>query len=1350
MVRKIEYQKGEAREGGLIEGAELVDENMGKFLDWTGKKTGLKIQVAEGLKGNAEIDVNKGVMRVNPYSTEMTGAVGHELTHLIKQYDRKAYNRLQRLTIEAMMKAKGMTYEQLYAKYEAKYTEEVNSDYTVEDILEEITADGATAYINDADFAERLAREDRSLAQKIADFFREIADTLKAIIDKRGIRAVGKVMLYNEAQYRVAANTWYQALEKAGTRYKEGYTAVTDTDADTKFMLNEFGFEEHTNKEKNTWAENPNIFICNTKSDIEDFIEYCGRDEFKKHRAAFIGKIGKELAKRIQNDTGLNVEGRNVVIGTEGITHALAHHGNAKKEALRGQVQVVANMFADVPEIIGDYDSAIRTNVNNVEGIRFEKEINGKRTLITISSEKRNTLRAEDMWQRAIKKEAYSPTTNSSANADASSHVQNALGHGFFDVNIASKAEKDNTKFQLADEPIEYTRDLIAVRNVNSDNLASMLELEGMPSPSIAITKDSIGHTQFGDVTFIFGRNTIDPEADSRNMVFTSDAWTPTYDQLGVDTEIKEDKLENMRDKFYAYSRNNIMFRDTLPGAENFSHKLDRNNGDLHQMADKSYDWKLLYLNDINDKYEIKSEKKEHNYTSVTSNENTKKLANTKLREIVENAPPSGKERWAYFAERSKEIKEIFEKTTGDELFKGGEAKSNFIRNITIDSLAKGINNYLSGDSTTYTEIYYDAAKKEIDAKINTADYHKWVDENFKGAIGRKGIRNERDMFTRSGDRRSFRQLHDAYTAENIVKALWRNAEQGVSSFGSASHSARTVRGATAEKMDSIADIHAKSGLLQSDVSFNVGEAINAADEKLSNIYNVVSERAGSWSIGWDEAYNESTIKAATKAKTANEVRKYFADNSIKINETEAKQLFDIFEELRNLPTDYFEAKAKRVVGWDEVKLAVVPDDIDPSLVEQMREKGIRKIEEYPSGDNAARLEIENKAEDLKFQLDIDDDPEQDFFANIVHDSNAETQKAADTLGQLLSLIDYMPSEKAIRRTAKRIKEYTATDTDIKEIESTLFNAFNFIANVDEIDGREWSSLFADYAGELISNSSKVEVDPVAEKLFRDFRNTIKNKVFHMPEGFDGEVKTLGGIRAIRSQSGMAINITKDKGPTIDTLYDGLCTLYPGYFDKDITNPADQLEHIIDTYSSLKPKPVVSYATEEDYDAYGFASYVCIVAQRHRRINHIYHGGIKLRGALGSNNGFASIFLNLLPCFTGNSSAALRNLSISGKPLGVMHLGQFCSGSFSKHIKGELQSAHIIAEVFFLESFKPFIFACTHARPRLSYFVCEYGVLFALLNAVLLPCVGQFLACPDREQALIYPVGIISLACVSL
>ena len=46
--------------------------------------------------------------------------------------------------------------------------------------------------------------------------------------------------------------------------------------------------------------------------------------------------------------------------------------------------------------------------------------------------------------------------------------------------------------------------------------------------------------------------------------------------------------------------------------------------------------------------------------------------------------------------------------------------------------------------------------------------------------------------------------------------------------------------------------------------------------------------------------------------------------------------------------------------------------------------------------------------------------------------------------------------------------------------------------------------------------------------------------------------------------------------------------MYPGYFDKDIINPADQLERIIDTYNSLRPKPRVSYEKEEDYDAFRY------------------------------------------------------------------------------------------------------------------------------------------------------------------
>ena len=777
--KKLEYEQGEAREGGFIEGADKVNESTGKFLDWAGKKTGVKIQIAEGLKGAAEINLDKGVMKINPYSENFVGSASHELTHLIKLYDKKSFDKLQRLTVESMMKSNNMSYEELYAKYEKSYREQASADYTVEDILEEITADGATAYLNDADFAERVVKEDRGLGKKIADFFKEIADTLKAIINERGIRAVGKVMRENEARYRTAANIWYQALENAGTKYKEGYTAK-ETDTDTDAGAIKFQIAESDNGVNYVQVDvDQEMFDNLTSTEKIDFAKALLKERFKGKvlsndtiDAVLTNATYKKYGRHAGNDESLDAKSRvsTVLDQIFRISKLVAHEankGNKHESAVNGW-----DYYRTLFKIGNDYFSADFVVRKDIE----------KNVIYDLEKINKVDIDNYQMLEPSLEDREFTLKKNKST---------------FVTDNIASKADKDNTKFQLFDEPIEYTKDLIAVRNVNSDNLASMLELEGMPSPSIAITKDNLGHTQFGDVTFIFGRDTIDPEADSRNMVFTADAW-------------------------------------------------------------------------------------------------------------------------------------------------------------------------------------------------------------------------------------------------------------------------------------------------------------------------------------------------------------------------------------------------------DEVKLALVPDDIDAALIEQMREAGISDIRTYPAGDNEARAEMESKADNLKFQLNIDDDPEWNYYTNMVQEANQETRDAADTLGELLSAVDYMPSNKAIERTAKRLKKYTETDTSIEEIQNSIKTVFNYIANNEQIDGREISTVLADYAGELISNSHKVEVNPVEQKLFREFRNTIKGHTFHMPKGFEGEIRTLGGIRNIRSQSGLAINITKDKGVPIDTLYDELSDMYPDYFDRDVTNPADQLERIIDKYNELRPKPSVSYANEEDYDAFRY------------------------------------------------------------------------------------------------------------------------------------------------------------------
>ena len=76
--------------------------------------------------------------------------------------------------------------------------------------------------------------------------------------------------------------------------------------------------------------------------------------------------------------------------------------------------------------------------------------------------------------------------------------------------------------------PVEETRDLIAVHNLTEENLASSLDLGGLPSPSIAIVKAEQGHSKYGPISIVFDKSTIDPQADIRNKIYGSDAWTPT------------------------------------------------------------------------------------------------------------------------------------------------------------------------------------------------------------------------------------------------------------------------------------------------------------------------------------------------------------------------------------------------------------------------------------------------------------------------------------------------------------------------------------------------------------------------------------------------------------------------------------------------------------------------------------------------------------------------------------------------------------------------------------------------------------------------------------------------------
>lgn len=86
--------------------------------------------------------------------------------------------------------------------------------------------------------------------------------------------------------------------------------------------------------------------------------------------------------------------------------------------------------------------------------------------------------------------------------------------------------EQENEKqFSLRETVEERADGLIAVHNMRSEELLKTIEeLGGFPSPSIAIVKAKDGHSKYGGVSVVFGKETIDPKADSRNKVYSQNA----------------------------------------------------------------------------------------------------------------------------------------------------------------------------------------------------------------------------------------------------------------------------------------------------------------------------------------------------------------------------------------------------------------------------------------------------------------------------------------------------------------------------------------------------------------------------------------------------------------------------------------------------------------------------------------------------------------------------------------------------------------------------------------------------------------------------------------------------------
>ena len=93
--------------------------------------------------------------------------------------------------------------------------------------------------------------------------------------------------------------------------------------------------------------------------------------------------------------------------------------------------------------------------------------------------------------------------------------------------NSSEKSNQDVKKFSLK-QPVEEAAGLMAVHNLTEEKLKKALKLGGLPVPSIAVVKAKNGNINFGEISLLFDKETIDPQ-NKENLVFDRDVYSNTY-----------------------------------------------------------------------------------------------------------------------------------------------------------------------------------------------------------------------------------------------------------------------------------------------------------------------------------------------------------------------------------------------------------------------------------------------------------------------------------------------------------------------------------------------------------------------------------------------------------------------------------------------------------------------------------------------------------------------------------------------------------------------------------------------------------------------------------------------------
>ena len=705
---------------------------------------------------------------------------------------------------------------------------------------------------------------------------------------------------------------------------------------------------------------------------------------------------------------------------------------------------------------------------------------------------------------------------------------------------VARNGRDVKKKFSMS-SPAERTKDFVALHNKDWNVIRdAALNWGGIPSPSIAIVDAQEGHTEYGDTSVVYPRKTIDPETDSRNKVYGGDAWTPTAANAIVEREVNYEARRAAEQKIAKLANQvagGIFSRDSVIGSR-VDEVSTMDEAELAKQLAKDDAVRAAYLAEQGKDIEpVLKEKVRDSFGNQALQDYTEKIGAQELAQLyvkletgdrlteteLETARESIMDAWIadheYALNRKPELRETRIARQRDKI--SDVRVEDFIRN------AEAL--YEDGGQTRDGVDRY-ATQDKLREAVDDADVEAWVRGQLRGVLGEPGIYNGKERFTASGRRRSFRETHGAYTAENIVKAMNQADARGEGYLGVG---AKGILSVATPRYKSVDAIHADEGRLQNMPEEEYNRLLQELDKRIEGIISNVQKTSGSYDM--DEI---AGLLMENAGKNAAHIQRKFRDQGYNINNSLAEEIEKMYRQAAEMPTGYFEAKPQRVVPFGEAVAIIAPDSTPKQEIEAVERATGTNVILYKEGDNEQRLKILNGLNGVRFSAQ--DGRYRDLMG----------EKAAQYVRRLESgLVNELAENLSVPGQAKR-----------EVLRPMAEEALRTFFTDGQLDRAKLNDLFE------TAYQAGIEEDTQYIEQYGDIKKFIRDQKISISET---DRQDIADYNLFRKAAMGTLTISKD-GLPVDVAYQQLREMAPELFPADITAPSDQLMQIYDVARGIQ------------------------------------------------------------------------------------------------------------------------------------------------------------------------------------